>query len=141
MVRKISILLFAQVIFWLIIMIGIHTAEQGDSEDTNIRNCVIVMVFITIELLLLEILLQKCVINTYNIRIQNVPSILETPNRISLVVWVGRHDTPVYRFTGQQRMLTPPQHLILPSHLSMAVLPYTRTCNCLLDYDLRFTHC
>jgi hypothetical protein len=37
--------------------------------------------------------------------------------------------------TGQQRMLTPPRHLILPSHLSESVLLYTRFCNCLLDYD------
>jgi hypothetical protein len=29
--------------------------------------------------------------------------------------------------TGRQVMLTPPRHLILPSH-------YTRFCNCLLDY-------
>jgi hypothetical protein len=40
--------------------------------------------------------------------------------------------------TGQQRMLTPPRHLILPSQLSGArVAPagYTRFCICLLDYD------
>jgi hypothetical protein len=32
-------------------------------------------------------------------------------------------------------MLTPLQHLILPSHLSGSVLPYTRFFSCLLDYD------
>jgi hypothetical protein len=37
--------------------------------------------------------------------------------------------------TGQQMMLTPPRHLILPLHLSEVVLLYTRFCNCLLDYD------
>jgi hypothetical protein len=31
--------------------------------------------------------------------------------------------------TGQQRMLTPSRHLILPSHFRRSVLPYTRFCN------------
>jgi hypothetical protein len=36
---------------------------------------------------------------------------------------------------GQQRMLTPPWHLILPSYLSGSVLPHTWFGICLLDYD------
>jgi hypothetical protein len=36
--------------------------------------------------------------------------------------------------TGQQRMLTPPWHLILRI-CRRSVLPYTRFCICFLDYD------
>jgi hypothetical protein len=37
--------------------------------------------------------------------------------------------------TGQQRMLTPPWHLILPSHLSEVRVALHSICICPLDYD------
>jgi hypothetical protein len=37
--------------------------------------------------------------------------------------------------TGQERMLSPPKHLILSSHLLEDCVALHSICNCLLDYD------